>query len=346
MSMKRRVLCVFSLIAYLLCACTILSRKIEGEMMVEVQSETRNTKESGSSTAVNISAVFSDGEENHLYQIVDGTGWETGLRVRELPRSQWALGNAGSRLYADISGGEDYRLILSASRQPTEGEKVRIVDAFETVADQYLAVYPNGVPEPPELPLHLTEIGRSETALLLECPDGKLPFLPQTVKTSSATTDMAQRIFSLTEAERFLAALPSVAAVVPTMIFGLLLWGFSCCLSVHAEKYKGLLWLNAALAAGSLGVLAYLLGQFDLPASLLPADNIFQWQYYCEEFNTLLRALRSMGMENHPLFSQQETMTANAMAVIRKGILAPVPVILAEGLAVWLLNRKGQREKT
>lgn len=34
--MKKRVLCLFSLILYLLCACTILSLKIEQEGMVEV----------------------------------------------------------------------------------------------------------------------------------------------------------------------------------------------------------------------------------------------------------------------------------------------------------------------
>ena len=38
--MKRSVLCIFSLVLYLLLACTMLSAKIEEEMMPQVEAKT------------------------------------------------------------------------------------------------------------------------------------------------------------------------------------------------------------------------------------------------------------------------------------------------------------------
>lgn len=337
---KIGILWMVLLTAYLLCACTILSRKIEQEMMVEVRSETRLTKESGSSTSVGISAVFTDADGDHLYEIVDGTGWETGLRVREVPAARWTLGvNLNGLFYTRIAGGQDYSLIVSASRQPTVGEVVRIVETFETVADQYLVLYPDGVPDTTGLPSQFSILGRSDTALLMECGEGQLPFMPQTVKTSSVATDQAAGIISLTEAEQLLRALPFAAVAGAALIVGLVVWAASWCFILGAKKAGGMLWCSIAVMAASLAVLAFVQTQFDLPSSMLPPQNLLQWDYYFEEYGQILGELADMNLSSHPLISLCPDMLRLSARVLKSGLLLSLAVPLAELVILWVRSR-------
>lgn len=345
--MKKRVLCLFSLILYLLCACTILSLKLEQEGMVEVECELRATAESRSATSVRISSVYTDLEGDHMYQVVDGTGWETGLRIDEIPRSSWTLNiNPNGLFYAQVSGGEDYRIVLAGSRQPQAGERVRIVDTFTSVADEYLGLYPSGVMEPLELPRILTVVGQGENALLFAYEDAKLPFLPATIKTSSITTDRAQRIISLTEAEQLLRALPSVAVVGAILLFGLVLWAASCCFSLRIEQTRGLLWCNTVLIVASLGALVYATTRFDLPSSMLPPKELLQWSYYTEEYGQILSALEDMGLHDHVLVTLCPAMVREAVQVLRNGLLLSLAVPLVEGVILWVRFRRSRRTAT
>lgn len=342
--MKKRVLCLFSLILYLLCACTILSLKIEQEGMVEVESELRATAESRSATSVRISSVYTDLEGDHMYQVVDGTGWETGLRIAEISKSSWTLNiNPNGLFYAQVSGGEDYRIVLAGSRQPQVGERVRMVETFTPVSDEYLGLYPSGVRQPLEPPSNLTVEGVGENAVLFACEDAQLPFLPANIKTSSVTTDRAQRIISLTEAEQLLRALPSVAVLGAALLFGLVLWAATCCFTLRAERTRGLIWCNTVLIAASLVVLAYAATRFDLPSSMLPPKNLLQWSYYTEEYGQILAALEDMGMEDHVLVSLCPAMVREAVQVLWNGLLAALAVLLAEGALLWALCRRSRR---
>lgn len=339
--MKKRVLCLFSLILYLLCACTILSLKIEQEGMVEVESELRATSESRSATSVRISSVYTDLEGDHMYQVVDGTGWETGLRIAEISKSSWTLNiNPNGLFYAQVSGGEDYRIVLAGSRQPQVGERVRMVETFTPVSDEYLGLYPSGVKQPLEPPSILTVAGVGENAVLFACEDAKLPFLPANIKTSSVTTDRARRIISLTEAEQLLRALPSVAVLGAVLLFGLVLWATTCCLSLRADRTRGLIWCNIALAVASLALLAYATTRFDLPSSMLPPKNLLQWRYYTEEYGQILAALDDMGMHDHVLVSLCPAMVREAIRVLGTGLLLSLTVPLGEGVFLFLRNRR------
>lgn len=339
--MKKRVLCLFSLILYLLCACTILSLKIEQEAMVEVECELRATSESRSATSVRISSVYTDTEGDHMYQVVDGTGWETGLRIAEIPKSSWTLNvNPNGLFYAQVSGGEDYRIVLAGSRQPQAGERVRVVENFVRTSDEYLGIYPSGVRQPLEPPRTLTVAGQGENAVLFACEDAKLPFLPANIKTSSVTTDRAQRIISLTEAEQLLRALPSVAVLGAVLLFGLVLWATTCCLSLRTDRTRGLIWCNTVLIAASLALLAYAATRFDLPSSMLPPKNLLQWSYYTEEYGQILAALEDMGMQDHVLVSLCPAMVREGAQILRNGLLLSLTVPLAEGAFLFLRHRR------
>lgn len=343
--MKKRVLRLFSLILYLLCVCTILSWKIETEQMSLVQYEARATEESRTSTDVRIGAIFTDVDGvDHLFQVVDGTGWEAGLRIEELSPEIWSVGvNPNGQPYARILGGANYRIVTSAARQPRDGEKAQVVTDFETAADTYLALYPDGIAEPLKLPDQLTLARQGENALLLTCQEGQLPFLPSSIKAASITTGEARRIFSLTEAAQLLQALP-IAAVLPGLVLlGLVLWAISCLLSLRMHQTYGLVYLNIALIATSLGALYWVAASFDLPASMLPPEGIFQWRYYAEAYTQILEALKSLGMGDHPLFSLLPAMLDQAAAVLRVslGLLVAVPLLEVAGLLLW--TRRARR---
>lgn len=335
--MKPRVLRIFSLVLYVLCACTILSWKIETEQMVEIQFELRATEESRTDTDVPLNAIFTDETGDHLYEVVDGTGWETGLRIREFDPETWSVwSNPNRQPYARIQGGFDYKVVTSAARQPWPGEKARLVTDFETVEDTYLALYPDGMSQPVELPSSLSLLAQSDHGLLVACETGQRPFMPPAVKATSGTISEARRIVSLTEAETFLRGLPYAATAPVLLLFGLVLWAVTCCLSLRPAHTRGLVWLNVALIAASLAALYGCMAAFDLPTSMLPPQGLFHWHYYTEEYSQILAALEDMGVHDHVLLSLCPAMVRKAAQVLRTGLLLVPAVPLAEGAFLWI----------
>lgn len=69
--MKRRVLCVISLVLYILIACTILSLQIGKEMLTQV--EVLKVKDDGmwgQSVSIPQTVLFEDASGKHLYEPV------------------------------------------------------------------------------------------------------------------------------------------------------------------------------------------------------------------------------------------------------------------------------------
>ncbi len=118
--MKKSVICFFSLVLYLLLACLLLSLKIESEMMTLVKISERENK--GSSFGFKQSVLISDEEGKHLYEVIEGSGWDTGNIARKLPAASWYIDSGES---VQFTGNEQvYRFVYSASRPLQEGEKL------------------------------------------------------------------------------------------------------------------------------------------------------------------------------------------------------------------------------
>lgn len=289
--MKRRVLCVFLLILYLLIVCTMLSAKIEEEMSTLVKVEKRtSSRQTGRSMTINIRAVYTDSEGDHLYEVREGEGWDNGLRTYDVPGFGINMVDGVATLY----GPRDYVFVRAASRQPRDGELVIVVEEFDTGKDTYLYYYKHGIPTEWDLPPYLTVITQSENALLMENSEGTFPFLPHLAKTWTVTTDMADRVFSLTEAEAFLTELPDVAKAFSILGFGIILFLFSWCLSVWAVENKWMIRINAILISVSLFFFHSSLSSIDLPASTLPSVNIFDFEYYREEYFLLAELITQL----------------------------------------------------
>lgn len=297
--MKKKVIYVFSLILYLLIVSTILSQKIEVEMCTQVEiSERKYTGHVGAAFSVSTDALFVDEEGEHLYEIVDGSGWESGSRIQEISDSVWSMGNYGK---LSLPNGRSYCLVESASRQPVEGEMALIVKIpgrtkdYVPFTDQYLVYYPGGVPEDFVLPDDSQIIAQSDTAVLLDMSDIVYPFFEQRAKHLSASMENENcRVFSMTEVETFLEQLPKVVALAVCLLLPVVIWIFSGVMVREAFRYKKLLLVNVGIAVIFLCVAIGILGQIDFPASLMPIDNIFDGAHYAQEFSMIEAAQSSL----------------------------------------------------
>lgn len=327
MNVKRKVLCIFSLILYLLAACTILSAKIEEEMttLVRVEKKT-SSKRTGRSITLESRSIFIDEEGNHLYEVREGSGWKNGLRIYEVP--SFGLDAMGGEV--SLWGVRDYVFIRSASRHPQEGELAEVVEEFKTVNDQYLLYYHDGIPNVRDFPSNTELIAQSDNAFLLDVKDASLPFFPHLVKTQTVVTDMADRIFSLTEAEMFLNELPKIAKAHCILTFGITLCLFSWCLSVWAIENKWMIRINAILISASLFFFHSSLSSIDLPASMLPPVNIFDREYYQEEFMLLFEIISKLNDAEESIVVTQNRIVSQCTTSVWTGMLLSLSVIMVE----------------
>ena len=325
--MKRRVLCVLLLILYLLVVCTMLSAKIEEEMSTLVKVEKRtSSRQTGRSMTINIRAVYTDSDGDHLYEVREGEGWDNGLRTYDVPGFGINMVDGVATLY----GPRDYVFVRAASRQPRDGELATIVEKFETGKDIYLYYYKHGIPTEWDLPPYLTVIAQSGKALLVENSKAEFPFLPHTAKTWTVTTDMADQVFSLTEAETFLNELPKVACVFSIIFVGVGIWLVSCCLNIKKRKIVSLGWLNITLVIASFCFVQWALKGIDLPASILTRNNIFQLDYYWAEYSVMIDELKILGLLEHSLIKMVSQIMRECKYIMLTGIIVSCGIACGE----------------
>ena len=305
--MKRRSICVFSLIIILLIAFTIFSRKIETEMTLDVV--IINAKSSPIRPLnVPIDCLFYDEKGYHLYGTYEGTGWEAGTRVKEIPKSEYKIvgnyivmqgvqhvsKNAANGVRNPENGIIEWSIIKTASRQPNVGELINNYERIEMVKDTYLAIYPDGAPEDCNLDsLFGKIIATSKNAILIQYERALSPFMPKNAKglfevddTSNISTKNWE-LYSVSEIKEFEKAMKYLIIVVGILVLCLILWGFSCYFSKKDKVYRKYIYMNVCVIACLLTVLVFVVEKIDLPSSLLPADSIFNIRFYMEEFTEI-----------------------------------------------------------
>lgn len=305
--MKKQALCFGSLILYILIACTIVSGWIEATMMTQVEQGPVNTKAAHEAVTRELPprSLFADQEGLHLYEIYDGTGWESGKRIREV--SGWSLTGE----CVSISGFPDTAYVFSATRQPKAGEQVLVLEKPDRGDDVYLALFKDGVPGELELPTEAASSTRSSNALVLEMKNYTIPFMEHRAKSVSPTLEKADRIFSIGDVRQFFGQLPAIGALA-----GLLTAGLALLLSalVLWKRRHGPALVNLCLSGLCLCLTAVLLQKTTLPASLLPRENILELSYYRKEF-----AVLTSGLSGFPELS--ETLSAAGAAARTRGLL-------------------------
>ncbi len=302
--MKRRVVCVFSLILFLLIFCSLLAPSVEREMrtMVEVK-HIRQEQKMYNNLVPPLSVQWADGVK--IYQVVEGKGWNTGDRIEEVPQHAYYIvynrlpidGYEPEVLRAEIYPGKDFDIVLSASREPTVGDSIVMIKEFREREDIYILCYPGGAANDSGYTNFYTRTAQSGTAQLLIPQKAEEPYVEQRVLYSfRAMEAQSLRVYSVADIRQFYEMLPLVFLLLMCLVMGLSLWGYSCILAKR-EMGRGRILRNAVFCVGLLGAVPLIASQINLPASLLPKENILDFAYYRKEFRQIFGALESMGSD-------------------------------------------------
>ena len=299
-------------------------------------------QESGNEFDVKLqpSSIFEDMMGTHLYEMTEGVGWNTGLRAVEVPEGYY---NAEA-LSASSFGKWDY--IMSASRQPREGERIMVWALQRDLTkeeDTYLLYYPMGILDFEAMVKEgyiseydyekvmsgLEILEQNEQSMLVRVERGTIPYTEQMAKTElSALEGYDWRIYRIKDVEKLLSSLPLVALIAVTLVFPIVLWAYTCWLSRKEEENATLIKINAGVIAGMLIVPLILMKIIDLPPSLMPLDNIFDMAHYSQTFGTIFSLLGGMS-------SGQSVLTlAGRMETVFWCVLAGGGVLTAAVVAV------------
>lgn len=303
--MRRKVLCVFSLIAYLLLFCTCVSPAIQREMTVltDVKVIKRNTK---ANAYVPAYAGTWKGEQR-VYQIVEGSGWNTGDRIEEIPEKYYKDNGVRNEATNEVifpatrivlHPGTPYTVIISASRTPKEGDRVEIAQTKTRSNEKLILYFPEGISSMTQLSNNFTVLQQGEHGMLLNSSSMKIPFFEHRTAESFKGRLEAEgmRIYSYSDALHFLWQLPLIAMVGGLLLASVVLWGGACRRTKNAKQVGPVIGLSA-LAMGALLILIFCLSALiDLPASLIPAENIFQISHYVSEFSNMFAAADAPGL--------------------------------------------------
>ncbi len=327
--MKRKYV-VAVLLIYVLIACTFFSVKIEKTMMTQV---TAVTVDSVEKVEIPITALFRDENGQYLYHAEEGVGWLEGLRAQECEDNTYTVDYY--RQVVDGSSLWDQTVILSASRQPKIGEKVNVLEQRETVTDLYLFVYPEGVPASLSESTNANLTLQSLNAALIEVSDAQMPFLEHDVKNQfEAYQREGWKAYSLQSVEKMAESFPKAILAFVLFLIPVMLLLLTCILPQTGSK---LLWINIGASAVALVGIFALLSSIDLPPSLVPVDNIFDFTHYTNILSEIESALAQLQYGNTLDIMRQSAASSVWVAIIGCGVAA---LLLMAEVLLWKTQRR------
>lgn len=329
--MKKKIICVLAFALFLMIACTMLSAKIEEEMLTQVVAYEVEPKQAGRyEINLPLRYLYFDEEvldiehmlmselaqfaEYQLFQLQAGTGWEDGLRIREVDKNDYVFDYIGTAL-TSFDETKGWSFVTYASRRPVDGEKAEVLTTKEKAQERYLVIYPEQIPEISWKLEGMSIAAQTENCLLLEVKEARQPFIQERAKEQIKDLNTAGcKVYSVETVEQFWMSLPAIAGVAVILFAALVIWIQSMLLLRAHWENRWRLTANFVLGLGLLWGLWYLMGKIDLPSDLLPAENIFEWSYYQQEFSQIMSALnetRGSFFDSMKHFGRTGQMTIN-----------------------------------
>lgn len=294
--MKRRVLFIFILIFWMITLSTFLSIRIEQWMMPYISMIATSPKDVNKEIPAD--SLFYDDMGMHIYRTRIGQGWEPGLRVWEVEQSDYFIINGKVRLLQ--SEGE---FIRYASRVLRVGEEVRKPEsAFLIDDDNWVAVFPEGIPEYKLEENRMSVETETDTSMVICAPKMYAPFMEDRARSmvivekedSEWHEPHTSRFFSLGDLRAFMNNIMLLGVLAAMMIFTVIIWAWSFWLSRDYLKNKKLLIINGLIGAGLLALSPLLLHFIDLPTSMLPQFHITDFPHYGRYFGELFGELNRL----------------------------------------------------
>lgn len=294
--MKRRVLFIFILIFWMITLSTFLSIRIEEWMMPFISITATNDKDVNKEIPAD--SLFYDDMGMHIYRTRNGQGWEPGLRVWEVDQSDYFIIDGKVRF--NQWGGE---FVQYATRTLRVGEEVRQPEsAFLTADDNWVAVFPEGIPEYELQETKMSVEAKTDTSMIVCAPEAAAPFMEDRARSTVIVEKEdfewyephTSNFYSLGDFESFMKNLLLLGVLAAAMIFIVILWAWSFLLSRDYMEHKKLLIINGSVGAGLLALSPLLLHFINLPASLLPQYHITDFPHYAKVFGELFTELNQL----------------------------------------------------
>lgn len=336
--MKRKVLCFFSFLLILLVFFTIVSPKVEDEMYTLVDARKGEGKGNRNYSVGTIAIVW-ENSNDRLFNIIEGDGWESGLRLAEIPSTYFDRYES----HVELGAGTEYWYVYSASREPVLGSAVSVVET-ERGEDTYLLWHPESISNLDRLPNSMDVIAHKGNVALISNWGATFPFFEHNVwYTLKGKIGNELRVYSLHDVQQFTQALPWIVGVIAVLFCNIILWGASWILSDKIGCSKRTLVINTFLIVVLLFGLPLLLKQFDLPASLMPQESILDIPHYIETFNRITTSMDAMGDPTVQNWLSQAAITS--AIVVGLSILLAGGLVTVEGI-ICHLRTKEELEKS
>lgn len=288
--MRRKSVYFFIFIFWLLAVCTVLSENIQRLMTAKVivYEKIHQNRVEQEALELTLEALTMDEHGTHLYEIVEGSGWESGTRVVETDSHFYTVEKDCVLVTAAL--GEKY--ILYTSKEITPGDMVQKVTPYKGKNENYLVIAPVGT-EMVTANWEDAEILEQKKNILLISHVGKLPYMEGMMRdTFNLSKD--NKVYCLGEVIEFLENIPILSVIGVCLMLSVMLWVYSYKLMRNPRE-------NRMLLAGNLGIglllfwgLVKVTQRLSLSSSLLPKRNILEFRYYKYEFIEIWKALEGM----------------------------------------------------
>lgn len=332
--MKRRILCVICLLLYILAACTILSLKIEPEMIIPVDvQEIKGANTQKAYIELPMTVLF----DRLLYEVVEGTGWDSGPHVQLISYTEYTIDDENEKVLLDT--GVDRLLITSASREPVNGELVEVLPKKQDKkSDQFLFIYPNRIPHDMTISRKLEVIEKSRTAILAVKEETDVTFLEHQQKGQFAKMAGEEwRIFSMDDLTAFWKQVPFVVQIMLFLIGIILLWVVCFAVSTRTARPGWLFAYSGSLSVLSLLGIQYNLNRIDFPSSMLPDASILHLNHYIYEQKLISQALETISTGASEIINFKASMISKCNSLLWIGMA----VILVAATVAVLISRMG-----
>jgi len=315
---------------------TFLSIRIEEWMMPFVTMTATDPKDVNQEIPAD--SLFYDDMGMHIYRTRVGQGWEPGIRVWEVDRSDYFI--VDGKIRFDQGSGD---FIQYASRTLRVGEEVRQPEnVFLTEEDNWVAVFPEGIPEYTLEDEEMFVEAETDISMIVCAPDANAPFMEDRAR-STVIVEKADEewylphtssFYSLGDLRAFMNNIMLLGILAAMMIFTVILWAWSFRLSKEPTKNKKLLVINGSVVAGLVALSPLLLHFINLPTSLLPQYHITDFPHYERLFGELfgeLNRLTDAGSEIAATAIEHAKLSVTFFfAIMIFGVLLGVTAIILE----------------
>lgn len=341
--MKKKVLCVFALITWLLVFSTLFSLWSEQAMVPEVVLTQPKSQIGSTVSTLPLDCMTLDADGNSvIFQMIEGTGWEEGNRASLLEPRAYSF--TPEEIEVQYSFGT---IIRYTTKTPRPGELVEPLSKRENRPDEWLItgqedalVLKEGAAEIYGVP------AKTNGAMLISVDKTSTPFLPGEAMSGLFEPDSfgtgQKKIYSLAEMRDFTASLELLALAPGLALLVFVLWVYSCALTKNPKRNWKKLAMSGGLSVAALLAVGLILPAVSLPSSLLPSRNIVDLGHYSAEFSEIFAALHTFAAEGNQIaaaaLSQARTALWTSLAILLAGIVLGVAIVAMEVFA-------GKKEK-